>query len=690
MSRLTRALRAVFAPRVIYTREPSLGASTAIAGLDIERLYETQPHLRTVVSFLAANVAQLPLKCFVTDEDGVRVQDTSGVLPTLLAHPNADMTGYELIESLVASLKLYDSALWIVVRDANSDSGWQIRPVPISWVLDYRGGDAFSPEEVIIQNPRGGSITTVSASDCIIWHGWSPSDPAAGSSPVESLRMVLSEQISSWRYRRQQWDRSARTPAYISRPKDVEPWTDSALKRFKAAWAGQWEGENGSEAGGTPILEDGMELKASPSMDFKDAQWEEACQLSLETVCMVYRLNPSMIGADRSGMTYASVKENARQLYSETLGPDLRMIVDRLNSFLLPKIGVPANESVEFDLTVKLSSSFEEQVSAMQSSVGAPWLTRNEARTRMGYATLDGGDQLITPLNVIEGGLASPTDTTSDSYAAMYNSKDVNVAEPSGTIEEKDVTADSDDADTNDEQRPDNPSATFDVTLHDNHVAQMQDVLKRFFRRQRASVLSAIGAKKQKDGIKVGDPDWWNTDRWDRELRDDMLDVLLTITDDVATELAKALGIPDNVSPDNVRNYLITVASGKAHGINAATLKALIAAIDGFGTGEQSTPAGVFDYAENVRAGMLATSITTSITGWAATEAIDQSGEGDRVYKTWVVMSNNPRDSHARMNGETVPYDSRFSNGAEYPGDTGALDVDEVAGCTCELELTIY
>jgi len=39
------------------------------------------------------------------------------------------------------------------------------------------------------------------------------------------------------------------------------------------------------------------------------------------------------------------------------------------------------------------------------------------------------------------------------------------------------------------------------------------------------------------------------------------------------------------------------------------------------------------------------------------------------------------------MAGETVPFDSVFSNGAKWPGDSSALDVDEVAGCSCDVEI---
>ena len=71
-------------------------------------------------------------------------------------------------------------------------------------------------------------------------------------------------------------------------------------------------------------------------------------------------------------------------------------------------------------------------------------------------------------------------------------------------------------------------------------------------------------------------------------------------------------------------------------------------------------------------------------------EACRQNEEpGRKPWKTWVVTSGNPRASHAAMNGETVPYDEPFSNGAMWPGDIDALDASEVANCECIVEIFI-
>lgn len=53
------------------------------------------------------------------------------------------------------------------------------------------------------------------------------------------------------------------------------------------------------------------------------------------------------------------------------------------------------------------------------------------------------------------------------------------------------------------------------------------------------------------------------------------------------------------------------------------------------------------------------------------------------IEKTWIVTSDHPRDSHAEVDGETVPFQETFSNGLLYPGDGSTGNIEDVAGCTC-------
>ena len=125
--------------------------------------------------------------------------------------------------------------------------------------------------------------------------------------------------------------------------------------------------------------------------------------------------------------------------------------------------------------------------------------------------------------------------------------------------------------------------------------------------------------------------------------------------------------------------------------INASTLAQLIAALAGeLGDGAQgSTPAGVFDRLESSGAERQAASIATSVAGWSAIEAARQCAPaGSTVTKTWVT-GRNPRPSHLSMNGQTVPIDEPFSNGAMWPGDSRVLPASQVANCNCTVEITV-
>ena len=58
-----------------------------------------------------------------------------------------------------------------------------------------------------------------------------------------------------------------------------------------------------------------------------------------------------------------------------------------------------------------------------------------------------------------------------------------------------------------------------------------------------------------------------------------------------------------------------------------------------------------------------------------------------QVYKVWHTGSN-PRPEHARMNGEKVPFDEKFSNGAKWTFDD-VLGPEGTCGCNCTISVEI-
>lgn len=643
--------------RVWRYYSPAYGVQ--VANLDTAALYRTQPNLRAVVSYLADNAAQVPLKVHdrVDDDDRPRVLDSPAAL--LLRRPNEDMTAFEMKRAIYSDLYLYGSCLVVVVPNAASDSGWEMRHIPATWIVKYEGDDPFTPEAIVVRNPYGATVgVSIPSTRFILFHGYDPDDPIEGGAPVQALKDVLHEQVESNAFRRQMWQRGGRFNAYIKRPKDVEKWDDESFERFRDTFRASWAGDRAAEGGGMPILEDGMEI-AQLQFNSRDAQWSEAKKLGREDVAGVYHVNPALIWPG-SGQTYASAKDNARALYNDTLAPMMMQVCDRLNQFLLPMVHEIDSHYVAYDITIKTAGSFEEQVQALQTATGAPILTRNEARARLDLPAIDGGDELVVPMNVLEGGLASPydTDPTVERYGMLPESKE-------------------------------DAAVRYKAAPEDEQSKEMAEAYRAFFRHQRDCLLPKLGAEKARGGdIKAAS--WWDADRWDEELTDALYPVALRQAAQSARAALWQMGIEDTYSERRTEAYLRKMASIRARMVNRKTYDALLQVDDWDGgeDAERATYAGVFDLAESDRADAMGAAFATAVVGWGALEAVRQCAPSRGVTKTWVVTSSNPRASHAAMDGETVAYDETFSNGAERPGDD-ALDAADVCYCQCQLELTL-
>lgn len=625
-----------------------------VEGLTARQLYATQTNLHTVVSFLSDSIAQLPLKVYRREAENRRIRDRESPAALLLYRPNADQTAYEFINGLAVEYLLMGSAYIWVLPDPDSESGYQIRLIPQEWICQTDRETNYAPSSIRVTAGTGNYIE-IPRSEFVQFRTYSPGNPGGFQSPISALRQTLNEQIQADRFRTEIWRSSGRFNAYITRPKDVAPWEDGQRRKFLTAFREGW-GQGGSNAGKMPLLEDGMEIKTY-QFNAKEAQYAEAKQLSREDVAAAYHVNPSLIWHTNT-QTYASAKDNARALYADCLGPVLQMIQQRINSFLLPMIGADPDTYVEFDLSEKLKGSFEERASILQSAVGGPWMTRNEARADNNLPPTDGGDELIVPLNVLTGGQASPQDTHMDEQEPMtvIHGAACGCAECKSKAEKIQVKARS--------------SKEEDEA--------MAEALQKFWKRQAAAVLPKIGAKSAR---------WWNGDRWNDELAEDIEPLINSTADAHGKEVAEAIGFEYNT--EQTRRYLKEMAKGRARAINDATYRKLQAAIDD--DDEENTPAHVFEVRENKDSITFGRALALAAAGWAAVHEAphqaEQQGIEKTVEKRWVTGTN-PRQEHAMMNGETVPVDEPFSNGCFWPGDENG-DPDTTCGCNCSTTVII-
>lgn len=295
-------------------------------------------------------------------------------------------------------------------------------------------------------------------------------------------------------------------------------------------------------------------------------------------------------------------------------------------------------------------------------------MTRDEARAQFNLPHIDGADELIVPLNVVEGGLASPRDTdpTIDRLSAAPETK-CDCAAHKSTSE-----------------------VSYKAEPLEEESVAMVECFAKFFERQSRSVLPKLRAAKASGVLTKDADDWWDVTRWDRELEQDLETIAYTQSDAAAIRALNALGVPaDMYSPDEASAFLKSMCQQRAAWVNETTKRELERALEleaAGADGLMATPEGVFQNAVENRAVSAGTAFATAIDGWSAIEAVRQCAPDQNIRKRWVVTSANPRESHARMNGQTVPFDDRFPNGMQWPGDWSG-GPDEVCGCQCEIEL---
>lgn len=232
------------------------GYLAQIMALSPARMYEVQPHLRTVINFLARNFAQLGWQLFERVSDTDRQRNRDNVFSRSLLNPDDDVVEYDLKFATLADFLLYDEAYWWITSVPGEDR-YRFRRLPPSWVQEKRDGGTFSVPTYFVRLSDGQKPVQIPADQILHFRGYSPATPYEGSPAILALKEILAEHMEAIHYRNQVWENGGRASQYVTRPADAPRWSEGARDRFKADLRSQY-GKNGSNAGGMALFEDGM------------------------------------------------------------------------------------------------------------------------------------------------------------------------------------------------------------------------------------------------------------------------------------------------------------------------------------------------------------------------------------------------------------------------------------------------
>ena len=341
------------------------------------------------VRVLSETMASLPLVVYQRRADGGKDKITDHWLYRLLANrPNRFQNPFEWREMLQGHLALRGNAYNQIITNAK---GEVVELMPLhpdrirlellpSGEYRYRFTDRFGTESIL---PRGE-----------VWHlrGLS-SDGLLGMSPIELARESLGMALAAQDYGARFFANDAKpTGGWIEFPgsfKDSE-----AKKVFRESYQ---QAQSGANRGKVLVLENGMKFH-EVGVTNKDAQFLELRKFQITDVARLFRVPPHMIG-DLDRATFSNIEQQSLEFVMHTMTPWAERWEASIESDLLLE---GDDIEVEFDFANLMRGDAASRASYYQSGIQNGWLTRNEARIAENLNPLEGLDEPLRPLNMVE------------------------------------------------------------------------------------------------------------------------------------------------------------------------------------------------------------------------------------------------------------------------------------------------
>lgn len=219
-----------------------------------------------------------------------------------------------------------------------------------------------------------------------------------GLAPVKQAREAIGLYMVLERHAAQLFNKGARPAGVLKHKNKI---SDPVYERLKKSWSGSHSGEG---AGGTAILEDGVEFEA---LTFKstDAQFAELRQYQLTEIARAFRVPPTLL-QDFGRATWANAAEMSQSFLTYCIMPQLKLYQGAIARLL--SSDDREKYIVEFLVDDLVKADIAARFAAYAQAVTNGILNPNEVRAMENRPSYAGGDEFMKPLNMGAPGNAPP------------------------------------------------------------------------------------------------------------------------------------------------------------------------------------------------------------------------------------------------------------------------------------------
>ena len=158
------------------------------------------------------------------------------------------------------------------------------------------------------------------------------------------------------------------------------------------------EAQTGLNRGKIAVLEFGMKFH-EVGLTNVESQFLEARQFQIGDIARIFRVPPHLIG-DLSKATFSNIEQQSLDFVIHTMTPWAERWEASIESTLL--LDSEQDIEVEFDFTGLLRGDQAARSLFYHNGIMDGWMTRNEARASEGREPIDGLDEPMRPLNMVE------------------------------------------------------------------------------------------------------------------------------------------------------------------------------------------------------------------------------------------------------------------------------------------------
>lgn len=324
-------------------------------------------------------------------------------LEQLLQRPNPFFSGQDLIELLTQHMNLDGNAYWLIneVRGKPVEL-WPVLPFQMYPIPDQQdflyGYKYYNGDREITLPPQ--AVTHFRFLD--------PSNLWLGMAPLKAAGKTVDADVEALNWNKSALENRAVTDGVFtykgSTPLNPTNWKE-AIKLIKQEWAG-------SRNARKPMVLSEFEYQDMAKSP-KDMDFIEGRKLNREEICAAFKVPPIVVGI-LDNASYSNYDQALKALWTITIIPFLEDIRSGINLDITPRFGDDLKADFDTSVIDALNEDTNEKWKRYFEAVDRGLLTINEAREKMGYEPIEGGDVSLIQQNMIPLGTSPQNNQEQD------------------------------------------------------------------------------------------------------------------------------------------------------------------------------------------------------------------------------------------------------------------------------------